>query len=948
MERSSLILSSRACDGSEVVWLGSRVIVSGSDLPLHRKGQTANHVPARLPRLWHDLTNGTMKRDRSLSGPKLSHTAVLVAALIALNMSPCTEAISLEGARLPHAADHGRQGERDGGNPSSPAWDGGVHADANEARPDRAPIVDCPTRCKCYYQPYRSTKLVGPLVTVNCSGQGLVEFPNGLPAQTQVLDMSRNEILNLTSLPRLLDLRVLDVSNNWLHYVDNRWLFEHVAQLSVLRLADNGLRKLQHGTFIGLSHLVELDISGNRLQGAELHAFADLRRLEVFRMDGNDLFHVERSWFLTMPALLDLRLSNNGLSTLDNATLRLDHLQHLDISSNRLRTLAPGALQGVQNLRLLNLSDNHLLREVPSEALRLVPLLDILLLDGLGLRRLATHAVSGLSAVELSLSYQPKLRAVGRAAFHNLTRLQTLQLHDCPRLAFLHPEAFSGVPRLRRLLIHNNALVAISERVVASLPLLGDLHVYHNPLRCDCNAYWLRKTLSDFSWRHYASVNRAAENTLFPNTSKGSEHFNSPLSSPSTPSASKSISSINLNPSGSSKIKMNKNQFSSIISQPGLVTCFFPDGASSLPLVQQPLQYFPELCPPLALSLFPPEINVSLGEPLDLECQGLGVPEPTVSWLLPHGGEINASTYAMRVRSTAEAEAPPSSINSNKFQGSKQYDKIKSQAQIKEGSTLHIPVARLKDNGTYRCRVISAQGQDFSSVQVRVQPKPLAFTELRVSDDYVTVVWEGAIPRSQMRDFQLFYRKVNNLNFHARTKETTESNGKLYNGEDAPVPGSERTRQDSFLEHQGEYKFVNLPGAQHTSTISGLEPLTDYEVCLVYRNVHPVQCRYLTTTDRDVARVVRTGAGIAVHVSKGQIGAGIGVALGALVLIWATLVFRRLRRRGRKSYQDYADPLREEKASIPLEGLISTSGVSGAPSTPLTSSRTALLTHSQI
>ena len=703
-------------------------------------------------------------------------------------------------------------------------------------------------------------------------------------------------------------------------------------------------------------------------------------------MDGNDLFHVRREWFLSMPSLVELRLSDNGLTSLVAGELPLPRLQHLDLSQNRFRKLDHRVFAGLENLRLVNVSDNRQLLQIPNEALKLVPALDILLLDGLGVVRLVQHAVSGLSAVEMSLSYMPELRSIGRAAFHNLTRLKTLQLHDCPRLAFLHPEAFSGVPRLRRLLIHNNALVAVSQRIVKSLPHLADLHLYHNPFRCDCNVYWLRKELSEYSRRHYSHVNK--ENT--PSSSAAplpSAHGAAdssrldpvlfpPPSSISTSSKSISTASNGAGPQGSNINKFN-NIYSTIISDPGRVSCFFPDGASSLPLVQQPLQYFPETCPPVALAFFPPRVNVSLGEPLDLECEGLGVPEPSVSWVLPHGEEINASAaHAVRIRETmasTKAGAAPSAYlhipgdvpssssssssphtNGHSLRGN---DEIKSHAEIRDDTTLHIPELRLTDSGSYGCHVTSPLGQDFSTVVVHVQRKPLTFTPVTVSNVYLTVAWEGSIPRAQMREFQLFYRKAPaTVNSNGKAEDGIQGRiSKLSSGDNESSSGheskvsSEAAKLD-LKEHGDDFRVVNLRGSTHVCTISGLEPQTRYELCLVYRSVHPIQCQLLTTTAQDVARVVRTGAGIAVHVSKTQIGTGIGLVLGALVVIWAGLVLRRARRRGRKNYQDYADPLREEKASIPLEGLRSSATTCGsaAPSTPLTSSRTALLTHSQI
>lgn len=100
---------------------------------------------------------------------------------------------------------------------------------------DNPPKQPCPEQCACYSQPYATTRIPSPLLTVNCSSKGLVGFPASVPSWTQVLDMSHNKLINITSLPVLLDLRLLDMSSNWMRVLDNQWVFEHVTKLRVLR-----------------------------------------------------------------------------------------------------------------------------------------------------------------------------------------------------------------------------------------------------------------------------------------------------------------------------------------------------------------------------------------------------------------------------------------------------------------------------------------------------------------------------------------------------------------------------------------------------------------------------------------------------------------------------------------------------------------------------------------
>ncbi|XP_005095739.1 uncharacterized protein LOC101852916 [Aplysia californica] len=964
----------------------------------------------------------------------------------------------------------------------------------NVAVSDQAGTDTCPQKCRCGTEgllPPRPGQAPYPF-TVNCTGQGLMSWPSGVWPDTEVLELSHNKLQSLEALtgpPHLNRLRKLDLSHNWLGHLDNAWLFEHVAALRDLSLSDNGLRMIQHGSFNGLRELRTLDLSRNLVRTIELHAFAGLTQLQVLRLDRNDLYQVKREWFMGLTSLTSLYLNDNHIADLEvNLFDRLSHLQHLDLSDNALRAVPNTALTGLTNLRLLNLSGNFQLREVPgvgdpqlrevamtiysgnastegespnngktnintptsftspslsppsssSGELSHLPALSILLMDGIAPSRLPSLSVSGLRVAELSMSFLPRLRVVDKWAFRNLSNLHTLQLHDNPRLVFLHPDAFSGLPALRHLHLHNNALMALSQRVPASLPSLTDLQLHHNPLHCDCNIYWLRQELGLTLQHHHHSQlrqpntdssiennnssisnggsgigadnsnNSSSSNSGSSNSGDVNSNLNAPssanssfsLSQPSpspslsssppsrasTPSSTSAyvplsnnkpstlslaelssklselasgLSSLYTSPTssssssssdhivpaptnassssnilGSRNITLNNSSNKStvtsssnsnsittsnssaalgrhvtVISEPGRVACYFPSGGAPIPLQQLPLQYFPPTCPPVALALFPATLNLSLGAELWLECHGLGVPTPSVSWILPGGYEINATSTPKWPDGSGKT-TPASSV------------------RVVGETRLHIAALTLADSGPYGCRASNAVGDDFSSTVVLVLNKPLRLVQVEVGGDHITVSWRGSIPRPQMSQFQLVYRSLRPSAIeaeNARQDDATLKDGGKSGGEE----------EDGSAEVSG-YRVVFLHGSIHKCTITGLEPRTTYEVCLVYRRNQPVHCQNYTTTT-EIRRVAAPAGGI-VRVSGSQIAVGMACVLGFALLVVSVALVRKLRHR-----KDYRDPLaEEEKAAIPLEGL-----APNAPSTPLTSSRTALLTNSQ-
>ncbi|CAG5134702.1 unnamed protein product [Candidula unifasciata] len=735
----------------------------------------------------------------------------------------------------------------------------------------------CPDSCTCYWGTYPSTAMMSN--------------------ETQVLDMSHNKLMNITSLANVSDLLVLDLSSNWLRVLANSWLFEHVSKLRVLSLADNGLQSLQHGSFSGLNQLRQLDLSKNIIRRVETHSFSGLGNLEVLRLDNNELYQLKREWFLPLTSLTVLYLGGNYVAKLEpNTFSKLTCLHHLDLSYNSLRNIPDDALNGLNSLKLLNISGNSNLRSVPSKALQPFSSVNILLMDGVAMSRLQPFAVSSIGVAEISLSFLPRLRVVEKSAFYNLTNLRTLQLHDNQNLVFLHPSAFSLLPFLRHLFIHNNGLIAVASQIIISLPALTDLHLHHNPLHCDCNIYWLRKELNKVYQLDYKTKLQAGQDSA-QSSNTTTDYNNTRLLSAASPATTTPTSTMN-----SSDPSVHTGRM--FISEPDRVSCFFPAGKASMPLIQLPILYFSPTCPPATLPLFSAFMNVSLGDELWLECQGLGVPAPTLSWILPGGLEVNYSTVSHLTQDWTAARSP---------------------VELVEDTLLYIQSAKLSDSGSYGCRAVSPLGDDISTTVVHVQNKPLSLSEVKVSNDYITVSWRGSIPRVQMSDFQLFYRRVSNFN--------TDSGEEIKEIRDPVFNDTKQLRQNS---KEKAYDVIFLHSSIHKCTITGLRPQTTYEVCLMYKQVHPVECHNYTTT---LNMHVVSADGI-VRISKTHIALAIASVMGAMLLIAVILIVRKVR-----YHKDYQDPLtEEEKTSIPLEGIqhITT------PSTPLTTSRTALLVNSQI
>ncbi|XP_046953396.1 leucine-rich repeat and immunoglobulin-like domain-containing nogo receptor-interacting protein 3 [Lynx rufus] len=351
------------------------------------------------------------------------------------------------------------------------------------------PAGGCPARCECTAQ----TRAVA------CPRRRLTAVPDGIPAETRLLELSRNRIrcLNPGDLAALPLLEELDLSENVIAHVEPG-AFANLPRLRVLRLRGNLLKLIPPGVFTRLDNLTLLDLSENKLVILLDYTFQDLRSLRRLEVGDNHLVFISRRAFAGLLALEELTLERCNLTALSGESL--GHLRGL--GALRLRHLAIAALED-QNFRrlpgLLHLEiDNWpLLEEVAAGSLQ-----------GLNLTSLSvTHTnITAVPAAALrhqahltclNLSHNP-ISTVPRGSFRDLVRLRELHLAGA-LLAVVEPQAFLGLRQIRLLNLSNNLLSTLEESTFHSVNTLETLRVDGNPLACDCRLLWIvqrRKTLN--------------------------------------------------------------------------------------------------------------------------------------------------------------------------------------------------------------------------------------------------------------------------------------------------------------------------------------------------------------------------------------------------------------------------------------------------------------------
>ncbi|XP_037680206.1 leucine-rich repeat and immunoglobulin-like domain-containing nogo receptor-interacting protein 3 [Choloepus didactylus] len=351
------------------------------------------------------------------------------------------------------------------------------------------PTRGCPARCECS----------GLAHTVACARRRLTAVPEGIPAETRQLELSRNRIrcLNPGDLTALPLLEELDLSENAIAHVEPG-AFGHLPRLRVLRLRGNQLKLIPPGVFTRLDQLTLLDLSENKLVILLDYTFQDLRSLRRLEVGDNDLVFISHRAFAGLLALEELTLERCNLTALSGESL--GHLRGL--GALRLRHLAIASLeeqnfQKLPGLLHLEIDNWPLLEDVAAGSLQ-----------GLNLSSLSvTHTnISAVPAAALrrhvhltclNLSYNP-IRTVPRGSFRDLVRLRELHLAGA-QLAVVEPQAFLGLRQIRLLNLSDNLLSTLEENTFHSVNTLETLRVDGNPLACDCRLLWIvqrRKTLN--------------------------------------------------------------------------------------------------------------------------------------------------------------------------------------------------------------------------------------------------------------------------------------------------------------------------------------------------------------------------------------------------------------------------------------------------------------------
>jgi len=174
----------------------------------------------------------------------------------------------------------------------------------------------------------------------DCSNKAFTRIPDELPTGIKSLDLSFNQIHNVSRIPEVNTLEKIDLSNNGifeisydafdnLDYVDvlilsnnslesiTEDIFEwNPLQLKVLHLDHNKMEFVQHFLLYDLDQLMEIDLSYNSISFIHPHAFGQQKKLLRLNLSGNNLATIKHQWFKSFSTsfLESVKIAENPIS----------------------------------------------------------------------------------------------------------------------------------------------------------------------------------------------------------------------------------------------------------------------------------------------------------------------------------------------------------------------------------------------------------------------------------------------------------------------------------------------------------------------------------------------------------------------------------------------------------------------------------------------------------
>eukprot|EP00435_Cladocopium_sp_Y103_P012232 s3126_g3.t1 len=276
------------------------------------------------------------------------------------------------------------------------------------------------------------------------------------------------------------ELQVIDLSRNGLRRIDPA-AFTGLRKLRTLRLGANRLTIIP-AAVQGLAQLWTLELGGNQISSIPADALQSLVQLQKLDLSSNKISSIPTDAFQSLVQLQHLYLSSNKISSIPtDAFQSLVQLQHLDLYNNEISRIPTDAFQSLVQLQHLDLGYNWMISSIPTDAFQSLVQLQHLDLSSNKISRIPTDAFRDLKQLqELDLRYN-QISSITPDAFHGLVQLQKLDLYY-NEISSIAPDAFRGLVQLQKLDLEENKISTIPKDAFQGLKQLQELDLRYNQI----------------------------------------------------------------------------------------------------------------------------------------------------------------------------------------------------------------------------------------------------------------------------------------------------------------------------------------------------------------------------------------------------------------------------------------------------------------------------------
>ncbi|XP_063449103.1 leucine-rich repeats and immunoglobulin-like domains protein 3 isoform X3 [Pan paniscus] len=326
----------------------------------------------------------------------------------------------------------------------------------------------------------------------------------------ETLDLSSNNISELQTAFPALKLKYLYLNSNRVTSMEPGYFDNLANTLLVLKLNRNRISAIPPKMF-KLPQLQHLELNRNKIKNVDGLTFQGLGALKSLKMQRNGVTKLMDGAFWGLSNMEILQLDHNNLTEITKGWLYgLLMLQELHLSQNAINRISPDAWEFCQKLSELDLTFNHLSRLDDSSFLGL-SLLNTLHIGNNRVSYIADCAFRGLSSLktldlknnEISWTIEDM-----NGAFSGLDKLRRLILQG-NRIRSITKKAFTGLDALEHLDLSDNAIMSLQGNAFSQMKKLQQLHLNTSSLLCDCQLKWLPQWVAENNFQSFVNASCA-------------------------------------------------------------------------------------------------------------------------------------------------------------------------------------------------------------------------------------------------------------------------------------------------------------------------------------------------------------------------------------------------------------------------------------------------------